>query len=274
MISSAVTLIGRTGVRFATDLAGLPSQGRQWLWILTPADPSLRSVPTQVHQSAYEMKRNLKPFTVEIKKSRVPGQHHELPPRRLFATLQVEVPKSVRTEEPKAVAEQPAPRRILPSIVEPVWSRSEPVEPVRRKRPSGSKALQEQIELDLDTTASKPLQHAPAEMPVLSEGISQTDDPPVIEEDVEPVHEVQVQEAEPVTVKPRKSRRQASEVVEQVVASAPASEPASSEMNAVGPLSVVTPRKLSHHGLTKRQATAGRLPRHERWKRRLHPACW
>jgi hypothetical protein len=108
---------------------------------------------------------------------------------------------------------------------------------------------------------------------VLSEGMSQTDDPPVIEADVEPVHEDQVQEAETVKAKPRKSRRPASEIIEQVVASGPVSESASAP-EAADPSPVVTPRKLSHHGLTRRQAAAGRLPRHERWKRRLHPACW
>jgi hypothetical protein len=235
--------------------------------------PSFRSVPTQVHQSAYEMKRNLKPFTVEIKKSRVHSQNHQLPPKRLFATVRVEVPKTIRPEEPQAVAEQPAPRRILPSIVEPVWSRREPVEPVRRKQPSGSEAPQEQIEPDLEGLSSEPLQHAPAEAPVISKGMSRTDDPPVVEADVEPVHEVQIQDAETVKAKPRKARGPASEIIEQVVASGPMSESASAP-EAADPSPVVTPRKLSHHGLTRRQAAAGRLPRHERWKRRLHPACW
>jgi hypothetical protein len=140
------------------------------------------------------MKRNLKPFTVKIKKSRVHSQSNQLPPRRLFEPVQAEVRKTIRKEEPQALAEQPAPRRILPSIVEPVWSRSEPVEPVRRKRSSRPKALQEQIELDLDVLTSKPLQHAPAETPVISEGMSQTDIPPVVEEDAEPVPEVLIRE--------------------------------------------------------------------------------
>jgi hypothetical protein len=275
MISSAVILIGWTGFRFASNLAELPRQGRQWLWTLTLRHPSFRSVPTQVHQSAYEMKRNLKPFTVEIKKSRVHSQNHQLPPKRLFATVRVEVPKTIRPEEPQAVAEQPAPRRILPSIVEPVWSRPEPVEPVRRRRLSGSKARQAQIALDLDGLTFKPLQYAPAEASVLSQGMSRTDVSPVVEEDVEPVDVVHIQEAEVVKAKPRKPRRQASAIAEQVVACEPVSEPALAlETDAVGPSPAVTPRKLSHHGLTRRQAASAQLPRHERWKRRLHPACW
>jgi hypothetical protein len=221
------------------------------------------------------MKRNLKPFTVEIKKSRIPGQHHQLPPRRLFATLPVEVAKSVRTQEPQAVAEQPAPRRILPSIVEPVWSSVEPVEPVRRKRASGSKVEQGQMESDLNVIGPTQSQDASAETPVISEGMSQADVSPVIDRDAQPVHEAQIQKAETVKAKSRKPRRQASEVVEQTVASGPVSEPELAPATELAePSPIVTAPKLRHHGLTRRQAAAGRLPRHERWKRRLHPACW
>jgi hypothetical protein len=220
------------------------------------------------------MKRNLKPFTVEIKKSRAPGQHHQLPPRPLFAPMQVEVARTVQPEEPQAVSEQPAPRRILPSIVEPRWSRSESAEPVRRTEPSGANVALEQMQLDLDAITSEDVKDASAEV-MIPEAMSQADVPPVVEEDVEPVHEVHILEAEVVEVKPRKPRRPASETVEQVVASEPVSEPAlAPATEVVEPSPVVTPRKLSHHRLTRRQATAGRLPRHERWKRRLHPACW
>jgi hypothetical protein len=221
------------------------------------------------------MKRNLKPFTVEIKKSRIPGQHHQLPPRRLFATVQVEVAKSVRTQEPQAVAEQSAPRRILPSIVEPAWGRSEPVEPVRRKRASGPTVKQGQMEFELNAMISKQSQDAPAETPVISEGVLQADVSPVVDGEAQPVHEVQVQQTEAVKAKSRKSRRQASEMVEQVVASEPASEPAPAPTTeAADELSVVPQRRLGHHSRTKRQAASAQLPRHERWKRRLHPACW
>jgi hypothetical protein len=220
------------------------------------------------------MKRNLKPFTVEIKKSRIPGQHHQLPPKRLFATLQVEVPKSFRKEEPQAVAEQPAPRRILPSIVESVWSRSEPVEPVRRTRASRSKVEPGQMELDLHAISTQ-LRDASAETPVISEGMSQADVSPAVKEDAQPVHGAQIQKADAVKAKSRKPRREASEVVEQVVASEPVAELAPApQTEAVDALSVVPQRRLGRHSLTKRQAAAGRLPRHERWKRRLHPACW
>jgi hypothetical protein len=58
-----------------------------------------------------------------------------------------------------------------------------------------------------------------------------------------------------------------------------ASEPVSAsvpspETDAVNPLPMMTRRKLDHRGLTKRQMAATQLARHERWKRRLHPACW
>ncbi len=274
LISSA-TSSRRKGSGCATDLAGLPGQGCKQHWILTPAHPSLRSVSSQIHKSTYEMKRNLKPFTVEIKKSRAPCQHSRLPPSRLFTAVQIEVAQSLRKEEPRDEAQQPAPRRILPSIVEPAWSRPEPVEPVRRKRSSGPKPTRKQMELDLNAMRSKESQKAPAETPVISKGMSQTDAPPVVEEDAGSVHEVQVQEAASAMATPRKPRRQASAIAEQVVARESVSEPALAlETDALGPSPIVTPRELGHHRPTRRRAAAGQLPRHERWKRRLHPACW
>jgi hypothetical protein len=274
-LRSSATSSSRKASGCSADLAGLPGQGCRQDWILTPTRPSLRPVSSQIHKSAYEMKRNLKPFTVEIRKSRAPGQHHQLPPRPLFAPMQVGVAKTVQTEEPRAVSHQPAPRRILPSIVEPVWSAPEPGEPARRKRSSGSKPTRKQMELDLNETRSRQSQQAPAETAVISKAMSQTDAPSVIEEGAGSVHEVRVQEAASATARPRKPRRQASAIAEQVVAREPVSEPAlAPETDAVGPSPIATPRELGHHRPTKRQAAAGQLPRHERWKRRLHPACW
>jgi hypothetical protein len=274
-VSSSATSGRRKASGCAADLAGLAGQGCRQDWILTPARPSLRPVSSQIHKSACEMKRNLKPFTVEIRKSRTPGQHHQLPPRPLFAPIQVGVAETVQTEEPRVVSQQPAPRRILPSIVEPVWSAPEPVEPVRRRRSSGSKPTRKQMELDPDETRSRQSQEAPAETPVISKGMSQTDAPPVIEEGAGSVQEVQVREAASATAGRRKPRRQASAIAGQVVAREPGAEPAlAPETGAVGTSPIVIPRELGHHRPTKRQAAAGQLPRHERWKRRLHPACW
>jgi hypothetical protein len=172
---------------------------------------------------------------------------------------QLSVPELQR----RIVHVQPAPRRILPSIVEPVWSRPEPVEPVRRKRASGSKVTQGQIELELNATDPTQSQDAPADLSAVVDGHPQ------------PVHAAQIQKAETVKAKSRKPRRQASEVVEQVIASELVSEPAPAPNTEVVDSSPgVAARKVGHHSLTKRQAAPAQLPGHERWKRRRHPACW
>ena len=106
------------------------------------------------------MKQNPKPFSVEIKKSRVQGQRNHLPPRRLFATAPAEATKTFLKEEPQVVAEPSAAPRILPSIVEPMWSSSEPVEPVRCKRSSGETG-RDQIEFDLAASASEDMEDTP-----------------------------------------------------------------------------------------------------------------
>jgi hypothetical protein len=139
-----------------------------------------------------------------------------------------------------------------------VWSRSEPMEPVRRKRASGSKVKQGQMELDLNATISKQSQDAPAETPVISEGMSRADVSPVIDGDAQPAHEAQIQKAETVKAKSGKPRRQASEIVEQVVASEPVSESAPAPTTeAVDVLSVVPQRRLGRHSLTKRHMWTG-----------------
>jgi hypothetical protein len=120
------------------------------------------------------MKRNSKPFSVEIKKSRVQGQRAPLPPRHLFATTPAEVPKVSQKDEPRVVPEPSATPRILPSIAEPMWSSSEPVETARRKRPS-VEANREQMEFNLDASASEGLADAPAEARVSAEAMPQTD---------------------------------------------------------------------------------------------------
>src|ERR671921_3023341 len=95
------------------------------------------------------MKHNPKPFSVEIKKSRIPGQRSHLPPRPLFATVRAETTMNFQKEEPQATAKPSAAPRILPSIVGPVWSSSEPVEPVRRKC-SPVRGCRGQTEFNLD----------------------------------------------------------------------------------------------------------------------------
>lgn len=215
------------------------------------------------------MKRHPKPFSVEIKKSRDSGPRSQLPPRRLFEAPLVETTKIFRTEEPQAVAEPSAAPRILPSIVEAVWSSSVPVEPVQRKRSSG-KASPEQIEFNLAATAAEDVMGAHAEAPVIAKTVPQTDVDPVVTEDTTPAHSAQSAQRESVKVASRKLRKEASQVVEAITAFRPAPI---QEAEVTGP-SVVTSAEASERRQSKRLAAAVQLPRYERWKRRLHPASW
>jgi hypothetical protein len=211
------------------------------------------------------MKRNSKPFSVEIKKSRAQGQRHYLSPRHLFAASPVEATKVPQKDEPRVVPEPSAALRILPSIVEPLWSRSEPVNPVPRKRPSGE-ANHGQMELDLTAAASENVKDAHAGAPARANNLPQADNAPVDTEDALPVHDVQPAQGNGMKAKSRKPRRKSSGTAEQEIASEPLPE-------------VETPApsvesKVAQRRITKRLAAAAQLPRHERWKGRLHPAAW
>ncbi|PVE20408.1 hypothetical protein DC522_32510 [Microvirga sp. KLBC 81] len=217
------------------------------------------------------MKRNPKPFSVEIKKSRSPNQRHQLLPRRLFEMVPVETTQVFQKEEPQAVPEPAAAPRILPSIVEPVWRNSEAVEPVRRRRRSGSKVDQGQSELDLNPIAADGTNDAPAETLVILDAVSQMD-AAVVAEAAAPVHEAQAQEVESAKAKPRKK---AAKIIRPARASEPMSQQEQASATKVSePLPAERARTTHHLTLTKRPAAAARLPRHERWKRRLHPAAW
>lgn len=215
------------------------------------------------------MKRHPKPFSVEIKKSRDPGPRSQLPPRRLFEAPLVEATKIFPKEELQAVAGPSAAPRILPSIVEPVWSRSVPVEPVQRNRSSG-KASPEQIEFNLAATAAEDVMGAHAEAPVIATIVLQTEVDPVVTEDTTLVHNAQPAQRESVEVSSRKPRKKASQAGEAITAFRPAPI---QEAEVTGP-SVVTSSKAGERRQTKRLAAAAQLPRYERWKRRLHPASW
>ncbi len=210
------------------------------------------------------MKRNTKPFAVEIKKSRVQGHH--LPPRRLFEVAPAPATKSVPKDELQAVVEpSPAPR-ILPSIVEPAWSSSE----LAHKRSSGQ-VNREQMEFDLTTSASKDVKEARSAMPVIAALVSQAD-VAATKDDVPPVRDVPPAQGESVKSSSQKSRKKASGIVQRTDVSLPRVEQ-TPETEKMWPL-VVAPLQTSERRLTKRQAAAVQLPRHERWKRRLHPASW
>lgn len=217
------------------------------------------------------MKRKPKPFSVEIKKSRAHGQRHQLVPKRLFELTPAQAPTIVQEEEPPAVAQAAAAPRILPSILEPMRGSSEVVEPIRRKSAPRSKLRQSQVESDLTMVASKGAPDAPADTPVISEGMTQAGACSV-EEAGSPIPEDQVQEPESTKTKPRKK---ASKIVGPVTAPEPvAQSETASETQRVDAPPVSRSRGADHRRLTRRQAAAAQLPRHERWKRRLHAAAW
>jgi hypothetical protein len=212
------------------------------------------------------MKRNTKPFSVEIKKSRVQGQRSHLPPRRLFELTLVEAPEIFQKEEPQATVERAPAPRILPSIVEPVWGSSEPVEPVRRNRFS-VKARRGQMKSDRTATDFEVAENAHAGDQVSARAVPQTDGALDDAETPPPVHDVQPAQGEDVRAGSRKPRKKAPAVGEQEIASEIVLE---AEMTGPSvPPSNAVPRRL-----TKRLAAAAQLPRHERWKGRLHPAVW
>jgi hypothetical protein len=218
------------------------------------------------------MKRNPKPFSVEIKKSRVQGQRHQLLPRRLLELTPAQATKIVHVEEPQAGAKPSAAPRILPSIREPVRSHSEAVAPVRRKSSPRSKPDQDQAEFDLSAIAFEGATGAPAETPAMPEAVSQTDASPV-EEAASPVLKVQTQETDCTKTRSRRPRKKSSEAIEKMTASKPMLEPEHiPEAAMLG--STVATSKVVQRRLTKRLAAAAQLPRNERWKRRLHPTSW
>jgi hypothetical protein len=211
------------------------------------------------------MKHNSKPFSVEIKKSRIQGQRTHLPPRRLFAAPPAEATKAFQKEEPQVVPEPSAAPRILPSIVEPVWSSEEPVETALRKRSSVT-GRQKQMEFDLVATASEHVEDVPAGAQLSAQAVSQTDTVFGDSEGALRAHDIQPARTEGVKAKSRKHRR-TSEAAEQETVSDPDLE---AEMTAPSMASL----KAAQRRLTKRLAAAAQLPRHERWKGRLHPAAW
>jgi hypothetical protein len=211
------------------------------------------------------MKRNSKPFFVEIKKSRVQGQRAPLPPRHLFATTPAEVPKVFQKDEPRVVPEPSATPRILPSIAEPMWSSSEPVETARHKRSSGE-ANRGQTEFNLTAAASEDTKDAHAEALASVKNVSQADNAPVDAEDALPVHDIQPAQGNGVKAKSRKPQKKASRTVKQEI-----------EFEPIPEAEMPTPSvesKVAHRRRAKRLAAAAQLPRHERWKGRLHPTAW
>ena len=147
-----------------------------------------------------------------------------------------------------------------------MWSSSETVESVRRKH-SSMEGNREQIEFDLTATASEDAEDAHAGERATARAMPRTDGALADAEDATPVHDVQPAQGEGVKAKSRKPRNKTSGAVEQEIASESTPE---AQMAA----SSVASSKAVQRRLTKRLAAAAQLPRHERWKGRLHPAAW
>jgi hypothetical protein len=122
------------------------------------------------------------------------------------------------------------------------------------------------MELDLTAAASNDVKDAHAEAPASANNLPQADNAPLDAEDALPVHDVQPAQGNGMKAKFRKPQKKAAGTVEQKIVSGPITE---AEMPAPSVESKVAQRRI-----TKRLAAAAQLPRHERWKGRLHPAAW
>jgi len=211
------------------------------------------------------MKRNPKPFSVEIKKSRVRGQRDQLAPKRLFELPLARAATIFQEEGPQAATKPSAAPRILPSIVEPVWSNSESFQPVGQKR-SSAKVNRGQMELTPNAGASEDMEDGPAEVPMVAKAVPQADGARDDAENALPVHQVQSAQSGSMSARSPKSGKKTSGTVEQRIALEPTPE---AEIIASAASTKVTQRRM-----TKRLAGVAQLPRHERWKERFHPAAW
>jgi hypothetical protein len=220
------------------------------------------------------MKRQQKPFSVEIKKSRTQVPRHHLPPRHLFATPPDETSAFIQTAEPQAVSEPTAAPRILPSIIEPVIGNPESSEPVRRKRMVKSKNADGQIELNLPADGNRDPEDVPG-MPSTIESGLQMDAARTADESIPPVPEVRVDDIKAHETKTRIQRKKLPEFGESVETSTLALQPSlAPEADSLRIPVIVTSLEAVSSRLSKRQVAATQLPRSERWKRRLHPATW
>ena len=218
------------------------------------------------------MKRQQTSFSVEIKKSRTQAQRQQLPPGRLFDVVppSAEAPQILQNEAvPNAAEATPAPR-ILPSIVEPMWSRSEAAEPARRTRSSGA-TKRGQMEFEL-SIVSEDEKDAPADAPVHAEVDFPT--AAAVEKGATSTLDVQHASGESAQSKARTVRKKVPAAVEPAQAPEPAPEVEPTwHAPMIEPSTTVLSRS-NECRLTKRLYAAGQLPRSERWKRRLHPASW
>ena len=123
------------------------------------------------------------------------------------------------------------------------------------------------MEFNLAATASEVVADAPAEAPLSANADPQTSNALDDAHDAMPVRDVQPAQSEDVKAKSRKLLKKASGIVERGTASNLVSEAEMTELS-------VASSKVVQRRLTKRLTAAAQLPRHERWKGRLHPAAW
>ena len=220
------------------------------------------------------MKRQQTSFSVEIKKSRTQGQRPHLPPRPLFEVVPpaAEARQILQTDAMPKVAEPISAPRILPSIVEPMWRRSEPAEPARRTH-SSRQTKRAQMKFDLNAVAED-VNDFPAEPPVHAVAALPTAIAAAVEKGATATHDTQPASGKSAKSNTRTVRTKAPAAVAPAHAPEPAPEAEPTLQAEMIEPSPDVPTTSSERRLTQRLAAAGQLPRSERWKRRLHPASW
>jgi hypothetical protein len=144
-----------------------------------------------------------------------------------------------------------------------------------RKRAVGSTAGQGQIEFDLTAAAAEKAGENLGATPRVPETGPQTEIAPVPEEKGTPVPAARRQDRGGRKAKVQTQRTKRSEIAGPVGALHPGIQPTPNP--AAGGLSAPSAIVTSPKGIPARQSrdqAAARLPRGERWKRRLHPAAW
>jgi hypothetical protein len=167
---------------------------------------------------------------------------------------------------------EPAPApRILPSILEPVWGNSETLEAVHCEPSSGAKTGQHQAELNLNAITPEGAKDIPPETLMILDVGSQTG-APVVDDAATPVYEVHLYKT---TKAKTRLRKKVTKTVEPVLASDPMLQPEQpSAIKGIEPLRAEKSCRKDRRTPNRRRAAAAQLRRHERWKRRLHPASW
>jgi len=195
-------------------------------------------------------------------------------PRSLFETTPVDMTRVFQEEESQTAAVPPPIPRILPSIVESVWSNSEPLEPVHRKH-SSVEAKRGQMEFDLNASASGDVKDMPAEASHPAGAMAQADVAPALAENAMPVHDDQPAHDGSTKANSRKVHKKGLERVEPVMAFGSVSEAEHvPEAEVIESWPTEGPLKVPNRRQTRHRTAAAELPRHERWKRRLHAAAW